>query len=150
MSEKGSWPEGFFPHLTNGNFKITSPIDSNYNCFAWAIEEKSIKYAPFPFDLYSWPNHINREDKLDSFFKFYSDYGYKLCKNGRKEKGFQKIALYTKEIDGELTATHVARQLPNGKWTSKIAGYEDIEHRTVHNLAGCHLGETIYYLKRKI
>ena len=29
-------------------------------------------------------------------------------------------------MDGEIT--HVARQLPNGRWASKISGQEDIEH----------------------
>ncbi|KYC37161.1 hypothetical protein WA1_46890 [Scytonema hofmannii PCC 7110] len=52
----------------------------------------------------------------------YQTFGYTRCNSFELESGFQKIAIYTKpsgELDG--VPTHVARQLPNGRWTSKLA-----------------------------
>ena len=49
------------------------------------------------------------------------------------ESGFQKIAIYA---EAENVPRHVARQLPNGDWTSKIGQYEDIQHRTLDALTG--------------
>ena len=51
--------------------------------------------------------------------------GYVACDHGRVEAGVEKLALYA---DDDNEYTHVARQLANGKWTSKLGGLEDIEH----------------------
>jgi hypothetical protein len=67
--------------------------------------------------------------------------------NDRAEN-FQKIAIYMKY--GK--PCHAARQLSNGKWSSKLGGWEDIEHELT-GLEG--IGEHEYgyveqILKRKI
>ena len=49
------------------------------------------------------------------------------------EAGFEKIAFYAAPDD---TPTHVARQLPNGRWTSKLGSWEDIEHATERDVEG--------------
>lgn len=72
--------------------------------------------------------------------------GYEVCDNTELEVGFEKIAIYG-DSDGE--ATHAARQLPNGKWTSKLGRWEDIEHE-LEGLTGEMYGEVKQILKRPI
>ena len=44
--------------------------------------------------------------------------------------------------------THVALQLPTGRWTSKLGGLEDIEHDTLKALEGIDYGEPVRFMKR--
>lgn len=48
-----------------------------------------------------------------------------MCRNGDVEPNIEKLAIYA-TIDGK--PQHAARQLPNGRWTSKLGRLEDIEH----------------------
>jgi hypothetical protein len=68
--------------------------------------------------------------------------GFQRCDSADLEPDVQKIAIFAK-TNGE--PTHVARQLPNGKWTSKLGDWEDIEHE----LAGIE-GEKMYGSMRQI
>ena len=45
----------------------------------------------------------------------------------------QKIAIY---LNSSNSPTHVARQLLDGRWTSKLGSYEDIEHSRLAGLEG--------------
>ena len=51
---------------------------------------------------------------------------------------------------GSLLYTHAARQLPGGKWTSKLGKAEDIEHDTADVVAGGIYGEVVELMKRPI
>jgi len=63
------------------------------------------------------------------------------------EEGFEKIALYT--FGGE--PTHAAKQLPDGRWKSKLGDWEDIEHNTVKAVEDDSMyGEAVQYMKRPI
>ena len=46
--------------------------------------------------------------------------------------------------------THVARQLTNGKWTSKLGRCEDIEHDTPDDVADGVYGEVMQFMQRPI
>ena len=59
------------------------------------------------------------------------------------EEGVDKVAIYA--IGDE--ATHAARQLPNGLWTSKLGPYEDITH-TLKGLEGGEYGYVVGILRR--
>ena len=48
------------------------------------------------------------------------------------EIGFEKVAIYS-DAHGPQ---HVARQLPDGKWTSKLGQQVDVEHSTLSVLEG--------------
>jgi hypothetical protein len=61
------------------------------------------------------------------------------------EPGFEKIALYA--LAG--LPKHAARQLPNGRWTSKLGELEDVEH-LVDGLVGTWYGGVIQVLKRPL
>jgi hypothetical protein len=44
--------------------------------------------------------------------------------------------------------TYVARQLPDGRWTSKLGQLEDVTHATTDALEGSDYGEVVQFMKR--
>lgn len=72
--------------------------------------------------------------------------GFADCDSGEQEPGHEKIALY----GSTLLYTHVARQLPTGKWTSKLGRSEDIEHDSPDDLFGGAYGDVVQFMKRQI
>lgn len=136
-----------FPNLKREGYRITSDPTIDYNCIAWAIEKDDLVWWPDTMDLYAWPQNIAREERLEIFISFFQGFGYEVCDNNRQEEGFEKIALY---VDEYGRGTHSARQLRNGRWTSKLAEDEDIEHSTLTALVGLKLGRVSSILKRPI
>lgn len=51
--------------------------------------------------------------------------GYEPCDDGSLEADREKIAIYG---DALGMALHAARQMPSGRWTSKMGDLADIEH----------------------
>ena len=80
-----------------------------------------------------WPEGIPREETLSAFTDAFSTLGYEICDNASIEAGFLKIAIYG---DAQKVPRHIARQLTNGEWTSKIGQYEDIRHKSLEALSG--------------
>jgi len=97
-----------------------------------------------------WPKNVPRKPVLDAFFKAFSSQGYEPCGDGTLEPGFEKVALYGISSNGQVIPTHAARQLQNGKWTSKIGNCEDIQHDAVGDLDGPIYGATAAYMRRKL
>lgn len=132
-----------FPNASQGCI-ARSPQDPRYNCIAFAANEtERFWWWPHGQKTY-WPEDIPRKETPNSFLKLFQSLGYTNCNNGSYEIGFEKIAIYAKD----KKVTHAARQLPNGKWVSKLGTDIDIEHETVENLEGPHYGEVVRYLKR--
>ncbi len=75
--------------------------------------------------MYYWVEGVTDELTMSAFIEAYQTLGYELCDNYQLESGFEKIAIYAID-DGE--PIHAARQLPTGKWTSKLGRWEDIRH----------------------
>lgn len=44
----------------------------------------------------------------------------------------------------------MARQLPTGRWTSKLGGSEDIEHASPTELEGDMYGTVVLYMRKPI
>ena len=65
--------------------------------------------------------------------------------NSTLEQGIEKIAIYA---DGKVYE-HAARQLANGKWTSKMGKGEVIEHDTPEDLVGPAYGQVVKFMQRK-
>ncbi|MEX0267817.1 hypothetical protein AB3R30_01620 [Leptolyngbyaceae cyanobacterium UHCC 1019] len=117
--------EEWLPNLAGTEYAITSPRTNDYNCFAWAAEEDERWWSPDSAEDYYWPENAPRELTLEAFIQTYGMLGYVPCDSAEVEPEFQKIAIYVNA--GE--PSHAARQLPNGNWTSKLGGWEDIEHQ---------------------
>ncbi|MEL7357896.1 MAG: hypothetical protein AAFN40_15160 [Cyanobacteria bacterium J06560_6] len=131
-----------FPNLYSTEHQLTSPRDDDYNCIAWAAEENDRWWSPQ--DDYYWPEGILAEWTVEAVIQAFVSLGYELCESADYEPNFQKIAIY-KGTDGD--PTHAARQLPNGKWTSKLGDWEDIEH-TLPGIEGEKYGKVCQIMKR--
>lgn len=94
-----------------------------------------------------WPPNVARHETIESFIHAYETVGYLPSPDGNLEPGFEKIALY---IDPSGTPTHAARQLSDGRWTSKLGDFEDIEHDTVNDVTGPCYGTIACYLRRPL
>ncbi len=131
-----------FPNLDQCD--ETSPRDPLYNCFAWALRLDDTWVEPREYADGYWPEGVSRELKIESFVAFFSLHGFSICGNSSYEEGLEKIAVYA---DRNGAPTHAARQLPNGKWTSKLGALEDVTHE-LDALAGSDYGEVRVILKR--
>jgi len=129
----GSWLAEDFPNLIESNHNITSDASAEYNCFSWAADETTRRWEPDQMEINYWPQGVAREMRMEAFIEAYGTRGYSQCDSIKVEEGFEKIMLYAGE-DG--TPTHAAKQLPNGRWTSKLGNFEDIEHETPACLEG--------------
>ncbi len=144
MATRGSWPVHEFPYLTNANHKITSRRTKRYNCIAWAGDDLERPWWPQVPGWY-WPPGIPELDDIPSFIQAFQILGYTSCNDGVLEPGFEKIALFA---DPHGTATHATRQLKNGKWTSKMGPFEDIEHDSCQDVRGPVYGTVTCYMRR--
>ncbi len=78
------------------------------------------------------------------FVAAFASLGYTVCEGEGPEAGCEKIALFA---DADGRPTHASRQLPGGRWTSKLGKLEDIEHE-LHDLEGAVYGAVVLILKR--
>lgn len=135
-----------FPRLAApAQFEITSKRTQTYNCIAWAAGEDKRKWWPDKMKVHYWPKGILREPSLPAFMSAFAAMGYKECEDEHFEAGFEKIAIFTKASK----PTHAARQLANGKWTSKLGDEEDIEHE-LRGVEGLAYGEVRKIMKRPL
>ena len=137
--------QALFPKLQRAPFRVTSPPDPAYNCIAWAAGDTNDWWWPLenPEDAY-WPEGVLRTRTLESFRDVFATLGYTVCAGERSEVDADKIALFA---DGLGIPTHAARQLPNGRWTSKLGSGEDIEHE-LHDLEGDLYGKVVLVMRR--
>jgi hypothetical protein len=132
-----------FPHLKKSEFQICSPESVEYNCIAWAAGRSDV--LCWPNNMMFWPLTCPCEETVDAFIAFFATLGYKPCKDGEKERGIEKIALYAKGSKPK----HAARQLRSGKWTSKLGISFDIEH-DLKDLEGSTYGNVVLFLCRPL
>jgi hypothetical protein len=133
---------GAFPRLKPANHHITSPESLVYNCIAWSAGDVEHWWQPGVF----WPIDTPPGDYgIGVLRQLFEANGYQSCgMDIGLEPGFDKVALF----GDSLYYTHAARQLPSGKWTSKLGKAEDIEHDSPTDLAGGIYGEVVQAMKR--
>jgi hypothetical protein len=140
------WLESDYPNLKSNGYEITSPDTIDYNCVAWAMEETDTWWWPIPEDESYWLPNVPRQETLEAFIRVFTIVGYQVCFSPVYETNFQKIAIYVLNEK----PTHVARQLDNGKWTSKLGSNEDIIHHKLEALEGEKYGKVTTIMKRQI
>jgi hypothetical protein len=150
-----SWTRHDFPNLLDGMFVKTSCRDGQYNCIAWAANDTRHWWEPTEHrdgvKLF-WPPAAPWDCTVDAYVAAFAWYGYAPCDmDGSLESGWEKIALYGRLEGGRMEAQHAARQLRDGRWTSKLGSEEDIDHLSVRNLyrSAAGYGEVVLYLKRR-
>jgi hypothetical protein len=131
-----------FPHLTHDNHEITSPRTIKYNCIAWTVGNVNRWWQPGGY----WPIEANRDDYgVGNLINAFRSMGFEECENGDLEDNIEKLAIY----GSSLIYTHAARQLADGRWSSKLGQLEDIVHSTVEALCGSDYGEVVQFMKRR-
>jgi hypothetical protein len=133
-----------FPLLTVFNHRVTSPAAKTYNCIAWAAGASDRWW--WPDGVNYWPPGVPLKTTLAAFKQAYETLGYQECADSQFERGFEKIAIYW--LNGSVK--HAARQLSNGRWTSKLGSEVDIEHNEPGSIERSSYGFVAAYMKRKI
>jgi len=137
--------ENLFPKLRGSEYQITSPATEVYNCIAWAVGDIGRWWWPDLAKKRYWPAGAARNETLPAFAEAFAALGFARCQDHALEPGIEKIALFA-DRDGPQ---HAARQLPNGRWTSKLGEREDIEH-ALHDLEGIEYGTVALVMRRPI
>ena len=138
--------EDIFPKLEGSSYKVTSPCDDKYNCIAWAAGDASKWWWPGAGGKEYWPSHAPRTETLDAFRQVFAAHCYSECTGEDLESDFEKIVIFA---DAAGLPLHAARQMPSGKWISKIGEREDIEH-ALHDLGGNEYGPVVQLMKRAV
>lgn len=133
-----------FENLKDGEFEKTSSCDPRYNCIAHAAEDCRRKWWPMPEERVNndryWPKDAPPEETEEAFIVAFGTRGYEPCDSAELEAGYEKVVLYVSD-KATLTApkgtpTHMARQLPCGKWTTKAGDEWDFRHDTLNGVEG--------------
>jgi len=155
-----------FPNLLPGEYNLKSPVDPTYNCLAFAadIDTKRLWPGKEYYPLYDWPRHLTNEDTIECVCEYFAAIGYKVCLRPSwwaylfkiltlrdpsifaLERGFEKIAIYgiAKE------PLHLSKQIPDGRWKSKLGYGRDIEHNTLKALECQDYGKPVVIMKKRI
>ena len=113
-----------FPGLAGAAFRVTSPADHRYNCIAWVARHQNTWWWPDQQEVSYWPDGVHRQETLTAFMDAFAQLGYTPCDDSNLEAAWDKIAVFARDT----LPTHAPRQLPNGRWTSKLGESVDIEH----------------------
>ena len=132
--------EQYFPGLQGSSYEITSPPDRMYNCVAWAVGATDTSWNPLD-DNHYWPPGLPRRNTIEVVLAALSTAGYAPCGDDTLEDSIEKIAIYG--VNAEFR--HVARQLPTGRWTSKLGLSFDIEHELEALTSSANVGGGVQY-----
>ncbi len=135
-----------FPLLDLNAYRNSSPPSDVYNCLAWAAGRDDKWWEPAVGAGYYWPPGAPFDYSIIAAIKVYEGLGFSICPNSDHEDQFEKVAIYGETGD----YTHAARELPNGKWTSKLGRNQDIEHDNPEALVGGDYGQIVGFMKRPL
>lgn len=143
MGRLSPYRESKWPNLASEGYDATSPETHDYNCIAFAACDSDRWWWPDQHRHGYWPI-AKREETLSCFVEAYQTCGFEICEAGF-ERDFERISIYT--LNG--IPTHAARQLPDGRWASKLGPWEDIEHNTTKAVEEYIYGKTTVFMKRR-
>lgn len=145
MASRDSLPSSsVFPRLAPDNNEITSPSTPRYNCIAWAAGDAERCWWPDADGVAYWPGGVPRAETVEAFVDAFRTLGYGPCDDGELEPGHEKVALFAHLG----LPTHAARQLPDGRWSSKLGRSVDIAH-ALDALDGPLYGAAVLFLRRR-
>lgn len=137
--------ENKWPYLLSEGYSVESVETWDYNCIAFAADIQDQWWWPDANGDCEWPPGVKREVTLERFIEAYGTRGYKKCWFSLCQRRFERIAIYT--LNG--IPTHAAKQLPDGRWKSKLGPWEDIEHKTIKAVEEYIYGKAVVYMKRR-
>ena len=135
--------EDGFPELAGWGYIMTSDIDYEYNCIAWAAGDKTQQWWPSEYGY--WPEGASRETTVEAFMEAYSTLGYIECEDGDYEPGYERIAIFA---DDANVPRHAAKQVNPEHWTSECGDMWDISH-PLPALEGTRYGRVVRFMKRR-
>lgn len=140
-----------FPLLnSDGQFKLTSPEDSRYNCISWAMQ-RSDRWTAVPSGLpyldgvIWWPPGAKEGVDISCLVDAFRYEGFELCNDYSFEEEWLKVALYYDPSTNRWT--HAARQLRSGVWASKLGRSYDIHHGTPYTIESDVYGKVFCIMK---
>lgn len=137
--------EAHVPGLEGAEYEVTSPSSRAYNCVAWSLDDSARWWWPAPMGGYYWPQHLPVLPGMDTFTAPFREEGYAECESADLEPSIEKVAVYG---DARGEPTHVARQLSNGWWASKLGVAADIEHAALRAIEGGFFGKVLLLMAR--
>jgi hypothetical protein len=141
--------ERLFVGLQRWPWERTSAPSEHYNCIAHAIGDSGRWWwpggvtDPAPGEDY-WPEAGASDEQLQDFLTPFEQLGFERCAAGELDAGLDKVAFY---LDDTGLVQHVARQLPDGRWSSKLGQMADIAH-PLEALEGVEYGWARIFLQR--
>jgi hypothetical protein len=142
-----------FPRLTREQHDVKSPKTDTYNCIAWAAADTKRWWWPVDSPDSYWPRGAVLEETVQGFIRVFQRLGYRVCQSHEFEKDFEKVAIFVyTRTTAEYRAnspSHMARQIRNGKWTSKLGDKYDIEHKDLKMMEGPEYGRLGVVLRRR-
>lgn len=134
-----------FPNLRKpGTFKVTSPRTSSHNCIAYAAGDESREW--WPIGSKYWPPDVPRTPNLDAFEQAFRNLGFEPCESKDLEPDFEKVAIYGLGPD---SVKHMAKQVEDGAWSSKLGLQWDIRHKSIDGVVNADYGSVLRVMKRK-
>lgn len=106
----------------------TSPRNEDYNCISWAAGENDRFWWPRPGESYYWPPGIPRELTKAAFVAAFETLGYRECPLLLLSPVDPEVLEFVVFYQAGDEVRHAARQLPSGRWTSKMGPDMDISH----------------------
>src|SRR5262249_41911512 len=91
------------------------------------------------------PDGVLDDGSVEAAIALYEHHGYRKTANAAPEAGVEKVAIY----GDDQGYTHAARQLPDGRWTSKLGKLQDVEHDTLDNLFGVRYGTLVQIMEKR-
>jgi len=132
-----------FPRLFGNEYELTSKKTRRYNCLAWAIGDTEVWWDGGIGG--AWPDGVPDDGSVLAAIRFFEHFGCTCAANADFENGLQKIAIY----GDDRGYTHAARQLPDGRWTSKLGKLQDIEHDKLESLFGHRYGTVVQIMEKR-
>lgn len=137
--------ERCIPNLANSGYELTSPPAPEYNCIAWAADDMDHRWEDVGDEWY-WPAAaVIRNGTMSSLIEAFQLLGYEVCESSDLEAGYQKIALY----GSDDAWRHAAKQLHDGRWSSKCGFFDDIAHGRLSDVSCDAYGEAYCFMKRR-
>ena len=140
---RGEWLRDHLPNMKDDDAKFTSMNTWDYNCVGYAVGDYNWWQHENIRESY-WPPNVKRDGFAHNYVEALKTVRFEVCDSGEYESEYEKIAIYHK--GGKFK--HVALQLSDVLWGSKLGEYEDIEHR-FSEIEGGSYGKIYCYMKRE-
>lgn len=123
--------DAFAPYRDRLSFQVKCRRTPAYNCIAWAAGDQRRRWDCSEGNV--WP--VRRARDAAALQQLFEWLGYEVCSGPELEAGYVKVALYA--TDGPMGEwQHAARQLPDGRWSSKCGSLEGVIHATPQCVEG--------------